>query len=294
MGQEELVMSVKRGPMLIPYYFVLPQMVLVVVFGIFPFIYNFTLAMREFTLAGSRFVGFTQFWNLVRDPVFRTAVMNTLYYALVAIPFTLGFALLAAAAVNQKIRCLGVFRTSYLLPYTLSWAVVGLIWRWIFSDNYGILNHILELVGLPTLRWFLDHRLAIPCIAIASIWHDVGYYMVIFLAGLQSISPVYYEAADIDGAGTWGKFRFITVPLLRPMTLLVLTLMTINSFKIFDQVYVMTGGGPGRASLMLVQYIYDAAINQMRLGYASAAAVLLFLGVFGLTLIQLRVLGERS
>jgi ABC-type sugar transport system permease subunit len=181
------------------------------------------------------------------------------------------------------------FRTVYLFPNLVSWVVIGLIWQWMYSVNYGVLNQALRALGLQELRWLQDPTLTIPSIAIASVWHDLGYYMVIFLAGLQSISPTIYEAARIDGANAWAQFRLITVPLLRPILFLVLVLSMINSFKVFDQIYVMTGGGPGRASLMIVNYIISVAMEEMRMGYASAISVALFAVTLTLTVLQKRV-----
>ncbi|HTU03779.1 MAG TPA: sugar ABC transporter permease, partial [Candidatus Sulfotelmatobacter sp.] len=158
-----------------------------------------------------------------------------------------------------------------------------------YSVNYGVLNQGLRALGFGGLRWLQDPRLTIPSIAAASVWHDLGYYMVIFLAGLQSIPPTVYEAARIDGASAWAQFRLITIPLLRPILFLVVVLAMINSFKVFDQIYVMTGGGPGRASLMIVNYIISVAMEEMRMGYAAAISVALFAVTLALTLLQKRV-----
>ncbi len=276
-----------------PYAFLVPQMVLVGLFALYPFVYNFVLSLEEFGLAGSEFVGFANYRRVFSDPVFWTAFRNTFYYTALTVPVTTGLALLAAVALNQKIRGRVLFRTIFLFPNLVSWVVIGLVWQWMYSVNYGILNQILRALGLPGLRWLQDPSLTIPSIAVASIWHDLGYYMVVFLAGLQSISPVYYEAAQIDGAGGWSQFWDITVPLLRPILFMVLVLCMVNSFRVFDQIYVMTGGGPGRASLMLVNYIISIAIEEMRMGYASTVSVILFLVTFTLTVVQRRLFRER-
>ncbi len=276
-----------------PYAFLGPLMVLVGLFALYPFVYNFVLSLEEFGLAGSEFVGFANYRRVFSDPVFWTAFRNTVYYTALTVPVTTGLALLAAVALNQKIRGRVLFRTIFLFPNLVSWVVIGLVWQWMYSVNYGILNQILRILGFSGLRWLQDPGLTIPCIAVASIWHDLGYYMVVFLAGLQSISPVYYEAAQIDGAGGWSQFRYITVPLLRPILFMVLVLCMVNSFRVFDQIYVMTGGGPGRASLMLVNYIISIAIEEMRMGYASTVSVILFLVTFTLTVVQRQLFRER-
>ena len=277
----------------IPHAFLLPQLVLVGLFAIYPFVYNFVLSLEEFGLAGSTFVGLANYREVFSDPVFWIAFKNTLTYSGLTVPLTTGLALLAAVALNQKIRGRILFRTIFLFPNLVSWVVIGLVWQWMYSVNYGVLNQMLRALGFSGLRWLQDPALTIPCIAAASIWHDLGYYMVVFLAGLQSISPTYYEAAQIDGAGSWSQFRYITVPLLRPILFMVLVLCMVNAFRVFDQIYVMTGGGPGRASLMLVNYIISIAIEEMRMGYASTVSVILFLVTFTLTVVQRLLFRDR-
>ena len=276
-----------------PYAFLVPQLVLVGLFALYPFVYNFVLSLEEFGLAGSEFVGLANYRQVFCDPVFWTAFRNTLYYTVLTVPVTTGLALLAAVALNQKIRGRVLFRTIFLFPNLVSWVVIGLVWQWMYSVNYGIFNQILRALGFSGLRWLQDPALTIPSIAVASIWHDLVYYMVVFLAGLQSIPPSYYEAAQIDGAGGWSQFRDITVPLLRPILFMVLVLCMVNSFRVFDQIYVMTGGGPGRASLMLVNYIISIAIEEMRMGYASTVSVILFLVTFTLTVVQRRLFRDK-
>ncbi len=272
-----------------PHLFLLPQLVLVGAFSLYPFLYNILLSIEDFGLAGSRFVGLDNYRRLLSDPVFWVAMKNTAYYTLLTVPPTTALALLAAVGLNQRLRGMAFFRTLYLFPNLVSWVVIGLIWQWMYSTNYGVLNQALRAFGFAGLRWLQDPTLTVPSIAAASVWHDLGYYMVIFLAGLQSIPPAVYEAARIDGADAWDQFRRITLPLLRPILFLVLVLSMVNSFKVFDQIYVMTGGGPGRASLMIVNYIISVAIEEMRMGYAAAISVALFAVTLGLTVIQKRV-----
>ena len=280
--------------MVAPHLFLFPQLVLVGLFALYPFFYNVILSLEEFGLAGNTFVGLENYRRVFADRVFWIAFKNTAYYTLLTVPVTTGLALMAAVALNQKIRGRVVFRTMFLFPNLVSWVVIGLVWQWMYSVNYGILNQILRSMGYHGLRWLQDPLLTIPSIAIASIWHDLGYYMVIFLAGLQSISPTIYEAAEIDGASGWSQFRRITVPLLRPILFMVLVLCMVNSFRVFDQIYVMTGGGPGRASLMIVNYIISIAIEEMRMGYASTISVVLFLVTFTLTVFQRWVFRDKD
>jgi multiple sugar transport system permease protein len=278
----------------IPYLFLLPQLILVGTFSLYPFIYNLILSFQEFEFLGNRFVGLANYTQLFMDPVFQQTFRNTLVYSLGTVPLTTALALLAAVGLNQKIRGRFLFRTVYLFPNLVSWVVIGLIWQWMYSMNYGVFNQILNSMGLHSIRWLQDPALTIPSIILASVWHDLGYYMVILLAGLQSISPSYYEAAKIDGANAWQQFKMITVPLLKPILFIVLVLSMINSFKVFDQIYVMTSGGPGRASLMIVNYIISLAMQEMRLGYAAALSVILFFVILGLTIIQRQVFKDKD
>jgi multiple sugar transport system permease protein len=275
-----------KGKFFIPYLFLLPQLLLVGLFALYPLLYNLLLSFKEEGMFPQGFVGLDQYVLILQDEIFWTALRNTLYYTLGTVPLTVGVSLIAAFGLNQPIRGKNILRTIYLFPNLISWVVAGLLWQWMYSNNYGILNQVLNWFGLPGLEWLQNPKLTIPSLVIAGVWHGLGYYMVIFLGGLQSIAPVYYEAALIDGAGKWAQFRWVTLPLLKPIIFIVLILTMIHSFKIFDQIYVMTGGGPGRASLMLVNYIYSVIVTEMRLSYAAAISMVLFLIIMGLTILQ--------
>lgn len=275
-----------KWQVMVPYIFLLPQLLLVGAFAFYPLVYNLILSFQDVGMISRGFVGLDQYSLLLKDEIFWTSLKNTIYYTIGTVPLTTIVALLAAFALNQQIAGKKFLRTVYLFPYLISWVVIGLVWQWMYSTNYGIFNHLLNLVGLPGLRWLQDPKMTIPSIIIASVWHDLGYYMVIFLAGLQSISPIYYEASMIDGANKWDQFRRITLPLLKPILFIVLVLSMINAFKVFDQIYVMTGGGPGRASLMLVNYILSVALTEMRLSYAAAISIVLFIIIMILTVLQ--------
>jgi multiple sugar transport system permease protein len=270
----------------IPYLFLLPQLIIVGLFALYPLIYNLLLSFEEEGMFSHGFVGLDQYVQILHDQIFWTALSNTFYYTLWTVPLTAGVSLMAAFGLNQPIRGKNILRAIYLFPYLISWVVAGIVWQWMYSNNYGVCNQVLNWFGLPGLEWLQNPALTIPSLVIASVWHGLGYYMVIFLAGLQSIAPVYYEAARIDGAGKWAQFHWITMPLLKPIIFVVLILTMIHSFKIFDQIYVMTGGGPGRASLMLVNYIYSVIVTEIRLSYAAAISMVLFLIIMGLTIIQ--------
>jgi multiple sugar transport system permease protein len=239
-------------------------------------------------------VGLDQYAQLWRDEIFWTALRNTFQYTVEMVFLTTALSLVAAFGLNQSIRGRVILRTVYLLPYLISWVVAGLLWQWMYSNHFGVCNQVLNWFGLPGLKWLHNPAMTIHCLVIAGVWHSVGYYMVIFLAGLQSIAPVYYEAARIDGAGKRAQFILITLPLLKPIIFVVLILTMIHSFKVFDQVYVMTGGGPGRASLMLVNYIFSVLVTEIRTGYAAAMALVIFLIIMGLTILQRQVFHDSD
>ena len=275
-------------PLAAPYLFLLPQMVIVMLFGIYPIVYNIILSLQAANLGSANFVGFDQYAKAAKDRIFWLALRNTGVYTLAAVPLTVVSALAAAIALNQPIRGKKILRTIFLFPYLTSWVVIGLIWKWMYSVNYGVINRLLEIVGVHPINWLGNPSLTILSIVIAGVWHDAGYYMVILLAGLQSIPTTYYESACIDGANAMQRFRHITLPMLRPILFIVTVLSMVNSFKVFDQIYVMTGGGPGRASLMLVNYIYSVVIDGMDIGYGAALSVIMFLIILVLTVLQRR------
>ncbi|MFH5185346.1 carbohydrate ABC transporter permease [Paenibacillus sp. TAB 01] len=273
-----------------PYVFVLPNILLVLLFAIYPLAANFILSFTDGSFETTTFIGFDNYINVANDPSFWTSLKNTLYYTLLLVPPTIILSLVIAVGLNRSMPLKNTIRAAYLIPYLLSWSVIGLIWRWIFSGNYGILNNFLAGFGLPPLRWILDPDLTIPCLALVGIWAGVGYYMMIYLAGLQGISGTYYEAAKIDGANKWQQFIYITVPQLKPITSLVVILSVTASFRVFEQIYVMTGGGPGRASFVLVLYIFIKGFEEFSPGYAAALSVILFLIILAITILQQKFL----
>jgi ABC-type sugar transport system permease subunit len=281
-----------RANRMAPYLFVLPNILLVLLFAIYPLVANFILSFTDGSTSTTTFVGFDNYYNAMHDPSLWISLRNTLYYTLLLVPPTIVLSLVIAIGLNRAMPLKNTIRAVYLLPYLLSWSVIGLIWRWIFSSNYGILNNMLVSIGLPPLRWILDPNLTIPSLALVGIWAGVGYYMMIYLAGLQGISGVYYEAAKIDGANKWQQFVHITVPQLKPITTLIIILAVTSSFRVFEQIYVMTGGGPGRASFVLVLYIFIKGFNEFSPGYAATLSVILFIILLFVTLIQHKLLNR--
>jgi ABC-type sugar transport system permease subunit len=279
---------------LAPYLFILPNILVVLLFAIYPLVSNLIISFSGGNILSPTFIGFDNYTHLFQDESFWISLKGTVYYTLLVVPVTTGLSLILAIGLNRTIPLRNFLRASYLLPHLISWSVVGLIWKWMYSPTYGIFNHLLELVKLTPSRWLLDPLLTIPCLAFTGIWAGIGYYMVIFLAGLQGIPSTYYEAAKIDGANSWQQFRDITLPALKPITSLVMILSMISSFRVFEQIYVMTGGGPGRASFVMVLYIFIKGFEEFNIGYAATLSIMLFLILMLFTILQQRLFGNKE
>lgn len=218
-----------------------------------------------------------------QQSLFIKAIWNTTYYVLLSTPITIFLALIIALLLNQEIHGKAIFRTIYFIPFVTSVVAISLVWQWLFNDN-GLINYILTQMGFSKISWLKDQAYTIPTVAMISIWKMVGYYSIIFLAGLQNIDKSYYEAAEVDGASPFQKFRYITLPLLSPTTFFIIIVAMIGAFKVFDEIFILYVGMPGpynNSGMTLVYYIYDKFYHQQRMGEASAAAYVLF----GITLI---------
>ncbi len=224
--------------------------------------------------------------------LFAKALLNTTYYVILTVPIGLTLALLIALLLNNDIRFKAFFRTSFFIPFVTSSVAVGLIWKWIYNDDVGLLNYILTSMGLQPVKWLKDAKWTIPTVSIVSIWKSVGYNAMIFLAGLQNIDTFYYEAAEVDGANSMQKFFKITWPLLSPTTFFLLIVSVIGAFKVFQEVFILYDGLPGpygNSGMTMVYYVFDLFYRQQRMGIASAAAYLLFLVILVFTFIQYKV-----
>jgi multiple sugar transport system permease protein len=215
--------------------------------------------------------------------------VNTLSFIAGYIPLVLTFGLGVAMLLNQKLRGLAIFRGAFFIPVVSAWVAVALLWMWIFNPKYGVLNYLIGLLGIQGPAWLFDPNWAMPAIVITSVWKDLGFIAILYLSGLQNIPEEYYEAAMMDGAGAVQKFWRITLPLLSPTTFFALTISLINSFQVFDQVWIMTGGGPAGATTVIVQQIVNHAFNYGRMGYAATLSWVLFLLVFLITVLQTRL-----
>lgn len=270
------------------YLFLAPSLILIGLFWVYPIIYSLYLSLTEWDLLrpAPRFVGLMNYAELIQSPDFRLALWNTALFTVGTVGITTILALLLALLVDNKLRGMAWYRMMIFAPYVTPTVAMAIVWMWIYNPQAGLANAILNLFGLPPLGWLSSTAWALPAVAILSIWKSMGYYMMLFLAGLQSIPQELYEAASIDGGGPWTKLRFITLPLLSPMTFFIVVVGTIQSFQVFDQIAIMTQGGPANSTLVLVYYLYRHAFQLFRVGYASAVATVLFLILLALTILQ--------
>ncbi len=271
-------------------FFLGPSLLGLTVFTVLPILASAGLTLFEWDLLTPlRFVGIGNFARLATDQNLWAALGHTLQFIVGYIPTVSVLALAVAIALNRPGRSVLFFRTAFFLPVVSAWVAVALIWKWLLNPRFGLLNYLLGLVGIPGPAWLFDPNWAMPAVILTSVWKDIGFVMVMFLAGLQNIPSEYYEAASLDGASGWQRFLYITLPLLSPTTFFVLVISLINSFQVFDQVWIMTGGGPAGATSVLVEQIVKHAFSYSRLGYAATIAWALFVLVFSATLIQSRM-----
>lgn len=279
------------GPRLAPYLFIAPNILVVLLFAIYPLVQN---VLTSFTAGQGSFVGLDNYATMTSDDGFMSSLRNTVFYTLLVVPVTVALSLLVAVGLNRFMPLQRTIRAAFLLPYLLSWSVSGLVWRQMFSTDNGIINSVLGALGLPTSGWLLDPNMTIVSLSMVGVWAGLGYYMMVYLAGLQSVPRSLYEAARLDGATRVQQFRYVTLPALRPITSLVLILSIISSFRVFEQIFVMTGGGPGRASFVLVLYVYIKAFTEFSLGYAAAVATVLFLALLVITVTLQKLLKSED
>ncbi|MCF1742815.1 carbohydrate ABC transporter permease [Paradevosia shaoguanensis] len=268
-----------------------PSLVLFLAFTVVPVISAFIISFTEWNLFNAvNFVGFGNYVGLLHDEIFLKVLGNTGYFVLVSVPIQIAIALLCALALNRGVRGQTFFRVVYFLPVVTSTVAAALVWSWLFNSNFGLINAGLSLVGVTDLpKWMGSTKWAMPAVIIVSIWQNLGYAMVLFLAGLQNIHQEVRDAAELDGATGWDRFWTITLPLLSPTMFFVLIISIIGSFQVFELVFVMTKAGPANATNTLVYYIYQNGFQFYQMGYASAAAMILFLIVLVFTLAQYRL-----
>lgn len=270
--------------------FLLPNFIGMLVFLIVPMIASLVLSFTDWDMLSEvEFVGLENYVTILQDEVFYEALIHTITFIVLYLPSVIIISLSIALVLNSRIKGVVFFRALQFLPVITSWVAISMIWMWLFNPEYGLINYALSLIGIDGPAWLHDPNWAMIAIIMTSVWKDIGFVMVIFLSGLQNIPEHYYEAAKIDGAGGIRRFFNITWPLLTPTTFFVLIISMINSFQVFDQVLVMTDGGPAGSTSVLVEQIYKNAFKYYKMGYAAAFSMILFIIIFAFTFIQNRL-----
>jgi multiple sugar transport system permease protein len=277
--------------------FAAPFMIVFVVFLAFPIIASFALSFTSFGLRdlanpiGATFVGLKNYVDLLGNPKFWTSLFNTFYFVVVGVPLTLAIGLLIANALNRGVnRFKTAFRVGYYLPVITSIVAIAVVWRFLLSPDVGLVNMLLSGIGIKGPAWLADPVLAMPSIIAMAVWRNLGFAMVVFLAGMQAIPASLYEAASMDGAGRWQALRHITIPMLRPTILFMTVITTIGYLQLFEEPFVMTDGGPLDKTLSVTMYMYQQGFTFFHQGYASAIAYVLFVIVAIAAFLQFKFL----
>lgn len=273
------------------YVFIAPSLIFLFVFVVLPIFAALYLSFTQYNLLKPpKLIGLDNYQALLTDDRFVHSIVNTLVFALGTIPTGTALALLFALFVNQKIRGITFFRTAFYMPVVTSFVAVSLIWLLLYDPSVGVLNYLLQLVGLPRSEWLQSPQTSLLSIIIFTVWKNIGYNMVIYLAGLQGIPDHLYEAAEIDGAGDWEKFWSVTVPLLQPTTFFVVVVWFIGALQMFVQVLILTQGGPLDTTITVVYLVYSNAFEYLKLGYAAAMSFVLFIFIGLITYLNTRIL----
>lgn len=273
------------------YLYLLPSITILICFWFFPTFYAFVISFYrwDFMNPVKTFVGLGNYVSLLTSAEFWRVLLNTVYYMFGSIPTAMFLALILALALNEKLKLLAFFRAAIFAPVISCIIAMSAVWLWMYDPINGLLNYFLQLLGAKPMQWLSNTQTAMPALIIMDIWKHTGYDMIIYLAGIQSIPESYYEAAKIDGAGGWHRFRYITWPLLAPTTLFILIISVIRRFQVFSMVHTMTGGGPAGATDVIVYYIYEKAFKEFKMGYAFSISYILFIVILAATLIQWKV-----
>jgi len=276
--------------------FIGPSIILLLIFMLIPIIVSLTLSFTDFNVfaiynwSNASFIGFQNYINLMKDPLFWRALLNTLYALVVAMPLTIILALSFAALINREATYFkNFFKVSFYLPSITNTVAIAIVWSWMLNPDYGLINWFLGLLGIKGPNWLGDPAWAMPSVIMLVVWKAVGYNIILFIAGLQNIPDYLYEAAELDGASRFQQFLHVTIPSLRP-TIFFVTVMTIIGYlQLFEEPYMLTGGGPLDSTLSIVLYLYRQGFRFFKLGYASSIAFVLFIMIFALTFIQMKV-----
>jgi ABC-type sugar transport system permease subunit len=278
--------SLEEDP--VGYLLIAPFWLFTFCFVIAPIIANIYLSFTDYNLVQMNFLGLKNYLFMGQDETLKVSLINSLVFTIFTLPLTMGLGLGIAILLKDKIFSLKFFRTSFYTPYVTSMVATSMIWLWMYEPSGGIFTRLIKMFGFPGQKWLYEPATAMAAIIVVSIWKAVGYYMVVYIAGLQAIPQYLYEAAKIDGASAWERFVNITLPMLNPVTFFLFVTGFINNFRVFEQVQIMTNGGPINATTTIVHQIYNRAFNEMALGYAAAESVLLLIIVFAITALNFK------
>jgi multiple sugar transport system permease protein len=278
------------------FWFIFPAIALLLVFVFYPMLQAFIISFKNYSLvgAGDVFVGMDNYVHLMKDRAFFNSLKHSFYFAIIVIPIQTSIALGLALLIQKKTAAAGLFRTLYFIPVIISTAVAATVFKLIYNKEFGLLNSVLKALHLPVTSFLSDPDTAMNGIIVLGIWKGAGFFMIIFLAGLNNISPDLYEAARVDGASRIQQFFKITLPLLNRTMAFVVIMTTIDAIKLSGLVFVLTNGGPNSSTETVVFYIYKQAFTQMRMGYATAAAFVLFAIVLTISLIQMKLFSKDA
>lgn len=277
--------------------FMLPSMLGMVIFSFLPIVISIVISLTDWNgldqlnaqTLRERLCGLENYVTILSSGEFWNVLWHTVYYIILYIPLVLVMSLFIASILNRSMKGIGVFRVLYYIPVLTSWVAASLIWKWVLSPQYGVINQILGAVGIAGPEWLTDKVWAMPAIVLASVWKDMGFYGLFLLSGLKAIDTGYYEAAQMDGAGKVRQFFSITLPMLTPSLFFCVIMALINAFQLFPQVQIMTEGGPNGATQVMVERIYTYGFKYFRMGYAAAYSWILFVIIFVLTLVQMKL-----
>jgi multiple sugar transport system permease protein len=288
--------TVRRREEVAAYLMLAPYLLAFLAFMVYPSIQGLYLSFTDARLGRPEmpWIGLENYVYILTDPLFHTVTLNTLIFVAESTPLLIVIPLALAVALNRRLPFRTFLRAAFFVPFTLSVSVISITWWWLLDPNAGLVNYYLRIAGFTPPAWLSNPFWAMVGVVIATVWWTAGYNLLLFLAGLQNIPQHVYEAARIDGAGPWREFRSITLPLLRPTMLLVLIIQIIASFQVFGQVFVMTTGGPGDATRTVIQYVYESAFVNQRMGEGSAAAWILFVIILIFSVIQFRLLSGHT
>jgi multiple sugar transport system permease protein len=280
---------------LLPYLLVSPYLLFVSVFVLFPVLFCLFLTFHKWNIiAPMQFAGIDNYSRLFQDRLFWKAIGNTLKFLLLHIPLQLVLSLALAWLLNQKIRAVSFFRASFFMPVIVSGVVVTILWQQLLGYDSGLINKLLMTIGLHKVGWLVDPDMAIYSIAIMATWKNVGLYVILFLIGLQTVPPQYYEAAELDGASRWQQFYHITLPMINPTIFMVVILSTIGGFSLFIEPYIMTGGGPLNTTLSAVLYIYKQAFQYYNMGYSATLGFFYAIMIMTVVVLQKKFIEKEA